>query len=106
MMIINFIETFGTDKQCKDFLIERRWGKKENAVCPHCNCKKIYVRNARMMFRCSACKKNFSVKVGTLFEGSNIKLKKRINIVKIKKGEKGTEGKNAVLGAYQEKIKK
>ena len=76
MILTDFIETFGTDKQCEDFLIERRWGKKENAVCPHCNCKKVYVRNARMMFRCSACKKNFSVKVGTLFEGSNIKLNK------------------------------
>lgn len=48
-------------------------------VCPHCrSTKKVYVlANTRIgLKKCSACRKQFTVRVGTLFENSHIPLHK------------------------------
>lgn len=51
-------------------------------ICPHCSGTKIYrlkVKNtAREVLKCAGCRKQFTVTVGTIFEGSHIPLTKWI----------------------------
>ena len=47
-------------------------------VCPKCNSKRLSFLQTRLMWKCLDCKKQFSVKVGTIFEDSPIGLDKWI----------------------------
>ena len=76
MNIYEFLREYGTKKQCEDFFIELRWGSKDAITCPHCNCNKIYPMKHRIPFKCSKCKKLFSVKPNTVLAKSNIPLQK------------------------------
>jgi transposase-like protein len=71
--ILEFNKKFGTEKQCEKFLIERRFGGK--VFCVYCNHKKVcVVKDGR--YKCSKCNNKFSIKVGTVFEGSKLGLDK------------------------------
>lgn len=76
MDLSKFIEKFGTEEKCENYLISMRWGSKDDVVCPHCKCSKVYHLNHRIPFKCADCKKMFTVKTGTVFAESNIKLTK------------------------------
>lgn len=45
-------------------------------VCPRCSSKKSSFLKTRLLWKCLACKKQYSVKVGTIFEDSAIGLDK------------------------------
>ena len=61
--------------QCRKLFAQWRWDG--NPVCPHCDhSEKIYVFKDGEYYKCSSCRKKFTVKVGTVFEGSNAKLGK------------------------------
>lgn len=73
--LIDVIERFPDEKSCRDYLIETRWNNKP--ICYYCgNDKKIYKINEGKTLKCSRCRKQFSVKVGTIFENSAIPLQK------------------------------
>ena len=72
-----------TDKQARKYLESIRWSK--GVVCPHCNSKKSFKLTAKKgskkpvrngVYKCSSCRKQFSVTVGTIFENSHIPLNK------------------------------
>jgi transposase-like protein len=71
------IQYFSNDEICINFIASLRW---ENgiAVCPNCEKSETTFLATRKIWKCKACKKQFSVKVGTIFEGSNISLDKWI----------------------------
>lgn len=84
MVADNFLKTlqqvikhFSDEKVCIEFFAEFRW---ENgiAVCPRCESDKTSFLSTRNVWKCKGCKKQFSIKVGTIFEGSNISLDKWI----------------------------
>ena len=52
-----------------------KWPKGE-PVCPRCEGKQHSFLTTRLMWKCRACKKQFSVKVGTIFEDSPVGLDK------------------------------
>lgn len=61
-----------------------RWPN--GAICPRCDATKVYkiAANAVMkvrkgLYKCAACKKQFTVTVGTIFEDSHIALNKWIH---------------------------
>jgi transposase-like protein len=58
------------------FLERIRWP--HGPVCPHCGATKIYRLNVkgtrRQVLKCAACRKQFSVTLGTIFEDSHIPL--------------------------------
>lgn len=64
-----------------DFMERQRWGS--TPFCPHCGCTSVYkmvdsktgFRNKRFLWRCHDCKKQFTVRIGTVFEDSRIPLK-------------------------------
>ena len=70
-----FFKQFPDEISCWKFLEKRRWGN--TPTCPHCgNAQKIYRYKNGKTFKCAHCKKQFSVKTGTMYENSNIPLQK------------------------------
>lgn len=70
-----FFKRFPDEISCWKFLEKRRWGN--TPTCPHCgNAQKIYRYKNGKTFKCAHCKKQFSVKTGTMYENSNIPLQK------------------------------
>ncbi len=61
-----------------DYLESLRWPN--GPVCPHCgeSERKPYALKSktRKLWKCAACRKQFTVTIGTIFEGSHIKLNK------------------------------
>jgi transposase-like protein len=72
---------FSNPDNCTDFLAVRRW---PNGVqCPTCNSAKVKFNPARRVWQCSSHhpKRQFSAKVGTIFEDSPIPLDKWLTAV-------------------------
>jgi transposase-like protein len=68
-----FGKRFPNEQSCIDFLSEKRWGGKP--VCVHCgNPENIYKVSNGRLFKCSRCRKQFSVRIGTIFEDSPLPL--------------------------------
>ena len=70
-----FLEKFPDETAARLYLEDRRWHG--NPVCPHCNKgERVQVRKVVGYFRCLACKEDFTVRTGTIFERSHIPLDK------------------------------
>lgn len=70
---------FSDDTKAREYLESIRWPK--GAVCPHCGSNdKHYALEGKShrpgLWKCSACREQFSVTVGTVFERSKIPLSK------------------------------
>ena len=75
--ILEFTKAFSTEAKCEKFLISKRWtdGKVKCVYCKHDKvCKTGKGKEQR--YKCSQCNNKFTLKVGTIFEGSKIGLKK------------------------------
>ena len=55
-------------------MVALRWP--DGIACPRCGCDRNSVLSTRRIWKCKGCQKQFSVKVGTLFEDSPIGLEK------------------------------
>jgi transposase-like protein len=69
-----FSTNFSTEEVCLKYLSDLRWNN--NPFCPHCNNPKVYEYKDGKLYKCAKCRKQFSAKVGTVFEGSKIPLTK------------------------------
>lgn len=65
---------FPNQEAARIYLEKQRWGKK--AECPHCQSKERITTRKGGYYRCNACKKDFTVRTGTIFERSHIPLHK------------------------------
>src|SRR5450631_1059452 len=70
---------FHDDTKAREYLESIRWP--DGAVCPHCKSDADHYQmqgksHRAGMWKCSACRKQFSVTVGTVFERSKISLSK------------------------------
>lgn len=68
-----------TEDEAREMLESIRWNG--TPVCPHCNSDKAYKltpkegsKTRKGVYKCGACRKQFTVTVGTIFEGSRIKI--------------------------------
>jgi hypothetical protein len=61
-----FLERFGTDEQCRDYLIRARWP--EGFRCAACGHPRCHALRARLALECAACGKQHSYMAGTIFE--------------------------------------
>lgn len=70
------IQYFCDDDRCIDYLAKVRWP--DGAECPTCGSKKLYYLATQRRWKCSNDhpKRQFSVKVGTIFEDSALGLDK------------------------------
>jgi transposase-like protein len=73
---------FSDEDAARDLLEEMRWGK-DGAVCPKCGGADPYKitpkagsKTRKGVYKCRACRKQFTVTVGTVFEDSHIPLSK------------------------------
>lgn len=72
--LVQFLDVFGTEDACRDYLTKIIW--QNGAYCPHCGSKRVYHFSNGRVHKCAKCRKQFSIKVGTIFEDSKIPLKK------------------------------
>jgi transposase-like protein len=55
---------------------EIRWSANEGKpFCPHCGGVEIYTYTARRIFKCRACRKQFSVTSGTIFHSRKLAIR-------------------------------
>jgi transposase-like protein len=70
-----FLKQFPDETAARSYLEARRW--KGKPTCPHCNkAVRVQVRKVVGYFRCLACREDFTVRTGTIFERSHIPLDK------------------------------
>jgi transposase-like protein len=81
--LANLAKYFSDEDAAREFLEFRRWPN--GTVCPHCKAEGAYKLTAKEgskspvrkgVWKCKACRKQFTVKVGTIFEDSHIPLSK------------------------------
>jgi transposase-like protein len=84
MNLNDIAKNYSSEDQAREFLEKQRWPN--GAICPHCGVegeaykltpkaeskKGTHVRKG--VWKCGACRKQFTVKVGTIFEDSHIPL--------------------------------
>ncbi len=68
------IRYFADTQRCLDFVVALRWP--HGPVCPRCQSGEYRFIKTRSMWECKSCKKQYSVKVGTIFVDSAVKLDK------------------------------
>jgi transposase-like protein len=68
------ISFFSQGDNALRIMVAKRWP--EGVVCPHCESKAAKFMAKRAAWQCPGCRKQFTVKVGTIFEDSPIKLDK------------------------------
>lgn len=68
-----------TEDEAREMLEAIRWNG--SPVCPHCQSNEAYKltpkegsKTRKGLYKCKACRKQFTVTVGTIFEGSRIKI--------------------------------
>ncbi len=74
--LIELVTYFKSEEVCIKYLEKIRWDK--DLSCPYNTCtnSKIFKYKNGKTYKCSCCQKQFSVRVGTIFEGSKIGLQK------------------------------
>jgi transposase-like protein len=72
--ILELAQYYNTDMKCRKYLEHIMWDGKP--VCPHCGNEDYYRHKDGKLFSCKTCKKQFTVTVGTIFQGSHIPLQK------------------------------
>ena len=72
--LLEAIRYFSDPDVCVDFVAKLRWP--DGPVCPRCGSVEHSYLSTRRIWKCKGCKKQFSVKVGTIFEDSPLGLDK------------------------------
>jgi transposase-like protein len=72
--LIEAVRYFDSETVCRDILAGLRWPN--GVVCPVCQSDRVGFLATRSLWRCKACRKQFSIKKGTIFEDSPISLSK------------------------------
>ena len=77
MTIIELLSIFPNNEAAERWFEKQRWGS--STFCPTCGSKHVSKSSHKTMkYRCNGCKGFFSVRKGTIMEGSNIGLQKWI----------------------------
>jgi len=71
---VQFFETFPDAEAARLYIEGRRWPK--GAVCPACQEAKRITARKGGFYRCNACRVDFTVRTGTIFERSHVPLHK------------------------------
>lgn len=72
--LLDIQKRFPTEQSCRDFLEEMRWHGR--IICTHCGHDRINKYSNGKTYFCVKCRKQFTVKVGTIFEDSALPLQK------------------------------
>jgi transposase-like protein len=73
--LLDVVKRFPDEKSCREYISQSRWNGKP--VCVHCgHSEKIYSINDGKLYKCAKCRKQFTVRVGTIFEDSALPIQK------------------------------
>lgn len=81
--MISLMKIFADEKLAEEFFIQHRWPN--GVFCPYCLHEEVYelkrksttkLRSHLKIWKCALCRKQFSVKVGTVFHNSRMPLNK------------------------------
>lgn len=75
--LYDLLDFFNTEEKCIDYLAKLRWN--DEPECPYCGHDESYEMNVSgrgKRWKCTKCHKQYSVRVGTIFEESKLPLKK------------------------------
>jgi transposase-like protein len=72
--LIEAIRHFSDVDVCTDYFAKLRWP--DGPFCPRCGCVEYSYLKTRRLWKCKGCKRQYSVKVGTIFEDSPLGLDK------------------------------
>lgn len=78
--LLQMIDTLHTEEDCREYLEDMRWHGEP--VCPHCGSiskhhyKLTQKGEFKGLYKCKDCRERFTVRIGTMFEDSNLPLKK------------------------------
>jgi transposase-like protein len=70
--LCSLIEQFGSEDKCRAYLEALRWT--DGIACPRCQSRKISRIVKRNQYDCDACRYQFSVTAGTIFNDSHLPL--------------------------------
>jgi len=69
-------EEYGTEDQCEALVRVWRWP--DGFVCPHCGSTDHAIVGKRRLYECHECRKQTSLKAGTVFENTMLPLTDRL----------------------------
>src|SRR5690242_19631609 len=72
--LLEAVRYFSDPLVCVEFAAKLRWPN--GVICPRCGCMEVGFLTTRRIWKCKGCKKQFSVKVGRIFEDSPLGLDK------------------------------
>ncbi len=73
--LFQLLEYFTTEAKCEEHLAVIRWNG--TPVCPYCESERVNsLKGKTERYKCYGCRKQFGVKVGTIFHDSKISLRK------------------------------
>ncbi len=74
--LVDLLTFFNSEQVCRDYLEASRWG--DNLCCPYKDCQhnNIFKYTDGKRYKCAKCQRQYSVRVGTIFEDSKIPLTK------------------------------
>ena len=72
--LCSLIQQFNSENKCREYLEALRWP--DEIICPRCKSNKISQIAKRNQFDCDACRYQFSVTAGTIFNDSHLPLHK------------------------------
>jgi transposase-like protein len=103
MTIIDVHEMFGTDDRCREILERLRWP--EGVTCPRCQHKGHSWLEAYDRYECNACKHQFTVISGTIFQDTHLALTKwfvaTFLLCESRKGMSANQIKRTIGGSYK-----
>src|ERR1700689_740013 len=67
--LMEAIRYFSDPERAFDFVVKMRWPDGQ-VTCPLCGHDKTSFLSTRRIWKCKGCKRQFSIKVGTIFEDS------------------------------------
>ena len=105
--LIEAVRHFSDIDTCNELMARIKWPEGKIS-CPHCDSERVGKIETRKMLRCKDCRKQFSYKVGTIFEDSPLGLDKWFVavwcIANAKNGISSCELARALRGDSEERL--
>ncbi|HEY6245400.1 MAG TPA: IS1595 family transposase [Pyrinomonadaceae bacterium] len=77
--LLEAVKYFSDPDNALNFMAELRWP--DGIVCPHCDSSEVTFLKTRRVWKCRSCRKQFSIKTGTILEDSPIGLDKWLSAI-------------------------
>lgn len=75
----DFLCLFPDEVHCYEYVLNTY--KDKVKPCPICGCSKIYTMSKLGLYKCSACKRQYTLKTSTYFHNSNLALRTEFYII-------------------------